>query len=310
MLSLLLAKSLLAGVTVTLPVEAKVKGTEIELGELCSVAGLDAELVERVRALELGYAPAPGFSRLLTAERIRAELSKAIPGIEVRVSGERACRVWPQIEEIAPAVLEESARLELARAYQGKEATFTLAEPIASVKVPMGETNGRIVPRVSTGPVRSGIIGVPLDVLVDGVRYRTLWTSWRVDVWETRPVLTRPVRAGEELNPGLFGRARVQVGLLPSSADALDPTQVLGAIATRDLVAGEGVTAHDVHRPAAITLGSTLFLRVKKGSIEARVSALALETGSVGQRIRVKTVEAGQELVATVVGRDLCEISL
>ena len=65
-----------------------------------------------------------------------------------------------------------------------------------------------------------------------------------------------------------------------------------------------------MHRPAAVTLGATLFLRVKKGSIEARVSALALETGAVGDRIRIKTVEAGQELVATVVGRDLCEISL
>lgn len=309
MLTLLLAKSLLAGVTVTLPVEAKVKGTEIELGELCSVAGLDAELVERVRALELGYAPAPGFSRLLTAERIRAELAKAIPGVDVRVAGERACRVWPQIEEIAPEVLEESARLELARAYQGKEATFTLAEPIPAIKVPLGETARRILPRVNGGEPRSGIVGVPLEVLVDGVRYRTVWTSWRIDVWETRPVLTRPVRAGEELSPDLFGRTRVQVGLVPSSA-ALDPSQVLGAIATRDLAVGEGVTAHDVHRPAAITLGSTLFLRVKKGSIEARVSALALETGSVGQRIRVKTVDAGQELVATVVGRDLCEISL
>jgi flagella basal body P-ring formation protein FlgA len=59
-----------------------------------------------------------------------------------------------------------------------------------------------------------------------------------------------------------------------------------------------------------VTLGTTLFLRVKKGPVEARVSALALETGTVGDRIRVKTVDAGQELVATVVGRDQCEISL
>src|SRR5262245_37005856 len=117
MLLALLSKSLLAGVTVTLPVEAKVRGAEIELGELCLVAGLDGELVSKVRALELGYAPAPGFSRLLTAERIRAELAKAMPGVEVRVTGERACRVWPEIEEIAPAVLEDAARAELLRAF-------------------------------------------------------------------------------------------------------------------------------------------------------------------------------------------------
>lgn len=309
MLTLLLAKSLLAGVTVTLPVEAKVRGTEIELGELCLVAGLDGELVEKVRALELGYAPAPGFSRLLTAERIRAELAKALPGVEVRVAGERACRIWPQIEELAPATLEAAARVELTRAFAGKEATFTLAEAINVVKVPLGEQESRIVARPAAGEARSGVVGVPVEVLVDGLRYRTVWTSWRVDVWETRPVLTRPVRAGEELTPALFSRARVQVGRT-AELDALDPRQVIGAVATRDLATGERVTALDVHRPAAVVLGATLFLRVKKGPIEARVSAVALETGSVGDRIRVRTTEAGQELVATIIGRDLCELSL
>jgi flagella basal body P-ring formation protein FlgA len=310
MLTLLIAKTLLAGgVTVTVPVESKVRGTEIELGELCLVAGLDGELVERVRALELGYAPAPGFSRLLTADRIRAELAKAMPGVEVRVAGERACRVWPQIEELAPAALEAAARLELARTFAGKEATFTLAEPLSVVKVPLGEQGSRILARPSSAEAKSGVVGVPVEVLVDGVRYRTVWTSWRVDVWETRPVLTRPVRAGESLAPELFSRARVQIGRAAELV-ALDPAQVIGAVATRDLAVGERVTALDVHRPAAVTSGSTLFLRVKKGPIEARVSATALETGSVGDRIRVRTTEAGQELVATVVGRDLCELKL
>jgi|SRR5262245_17255155 len=309
MLSVLLVRALLSGVTVTLPVEAKVKGTEIELGELCLVAGLDGELVERVRALELGYAPAPGFSRLLTADRIKSELARALPDVEVRVAGERACRVWPEIDEIAPATVEEAARAELVRAFAGKEATFTLSEPIAVIKVPLGERARQLVARVPADELHSGTIGVAVEVLIDELRYRTVWTTWRVDVWETRPVLTRPVRAGEELRPELFSRARVPVGRT-SEPEALDPRQVVGAIAKHDLAPGERVTVQDVHRPAAVTLGATLFLRVKKGPIEARVSALALETGSVGERIRIKTVDVGQELVATIIGRDLCEISL
>ena len=298
-----------ASATVTLPLEARVKGTEIELGELCLVAGLDGELVARLRALELGYAPAPGFSRLLTAERVRAELAKSLPGVEVRVAGERACRVWPEIEEVSALAIEDAARAELVRGLAGKEATFTLAESIPAVKVPLGEKGSTIRARVTPGELESGITGVAVEVLVDGLRYRTVWTSWRVDVWETRAVLSRPVRAGEELRPELFSRARVQVGST-GTLEELDPRAVAGSVARRDLAPGQPVTLHDVHRPAAVTLGATLFLRVKKGSIEARVSALALETGSVGDRIRIKTVEAGQELVATVIGRDLCEISL
>jgi len=309
LLSILLAAAASAGVTITLPAEAKVRGTEVELGELCLVAGLDGELVERVRALELGYSPAPGFSRILTAERIRSELARAIPGIEVRVAGERACRVWPEIKEVDPAVLESTARAELIRAYAGKEATFTLAEPITAVRVPLGEKQNGVLARTSTGELRSGTVGVAVEVLVDGLRYRTLWTSWRVDVWETRPVLNRTVRAGEELGPELFTRKRILLGHA-SEMPQLDPSESKGAVATHDLQEGQGVSLLDIHRPAAVTLGAMLFLRVRKGPIEARVSALALETGSVGQRIRVKAIDSGQEMVATVTGRDACEITL
>jgi flagella basal body P-ring formation protein FlgA len=227
----------------------------------------------------------------------------------VRVAGERATRVWPEIEEVSAAKLEATARVELQRASAGREATFTLKETVAPVKVPLGDGASKLVARGPSSSAKSGVIGVPVEVLVDGARYRTVWTSWRVEVWETRPVLSRPVQAGEPLTAQHFERARVAIGT-EVGMDALDPTQVSGAIARRDLAPGDRITEHDVHRPAAVTLGAMLFLRVKKGAIEARVSALALETGAVGERIRVKTIEAGQELLATVIGRDLCEISL
>lgn len=314
---LLLGKVLLGGATVTLPPEAKVRGTEVELGEVALISGLDGELVDRLRALELGYAPAPGFSRLITSEKIRAVLGHELPGLDIRVAGERACRVWPEVEEIRPEVIEEAARAELLRAFGGREASFTLKDPLPLVRVPLGGEGvgaeageGRaLVARAPAGELHSGLLGVPVEILVDGLRYRTVWTSWRVEVWETRPVLARPVRAGEELRPELFERSRVRVGA-EARPEPLDPATVLGSVARRDLAPGEPVTALDVHRPAAVTLGSTLFLRVKKGPIEARVSVLALETGSVGQRIRVKTIDSGQELLATIAGRDRCEIVL
>jgi flagella basal body P-ring formation protein FlgA len=216
------------------------------------------------------------------------------------------------LEELAPAVLEDAARTELARASPARTrptCSRTRSRRSRSRWARRAASWSQRAPTLTSGELASGVVGVPVEVLVDGLRYRTVWTSWRIEVWETRPVLAHPVRAGEELRPELFERQRVHAdgaaGLEP-----LDPIQVVGAVAKRDLVPGEPITAHDVHRPAAVTLGATLFLRVRKGSIEARVSAVALETGTVGERIRVKTTEAGQELVATVIGRDLCEISL
>jgi len=296
-------------VTVTVPVEAKIKGTEIELGEVATVTGLDGELVSKVRAFELGYAPAPGFSRLLTAERIRADLARAMPGVEIRIGGERACRAWPMIEEVPAREVEDAARAELLMAFGDKEATFTLKDPIGELKLPVGDRTRVIVAKKPTGELRSGIVGVPVELMVDGIRYRTIWTSWRVDVWETRDVLKRPVRAGEELAPGHFETRRVKLGS-ESELPRVEPGQAVGAVAKHDLAAGTTVSSFDLHRPAAVTKGTTLYLRVKKGAIEARLAAVALDTGSVGQKVQVQAVESRQILTATVTGRDACEIKL
>ena len=308
---LALLTTLLGGgsVTVTVPTEAKVKGTEIELGEVAQVTGLDGELVSRVRAFELGYAPAPGFSRLMTAERIRADLARALPGIEIRVTGERACRVWPAVSELDPKEIEDAARAELLRVFAGKEATFTLKDPIGTLSLPIGDRSRAIVAKKPSGELRSGVIGVPVELMVDGIRYRTLWTSWRVEVWETRDVLRRPVRAGEELAPEHFERQRVRLGH-EAELPRVEPGQAVGAVARRDLEAGATVSSSDLARPLAVTKGTTLYLRVRKGAIEARVAAVALDSGVVGEKIQVQAVESRQVLFATVTGRDACEIKL
>jgi flagella basal body P-ring formation protein FlgA len=305
----ILAKALLSGATVTLSVEAHVRGTEIELGEVARIAGLDPALVERVRAIELGYAPAPGFSRLVTLDRIRDAVRRALPDADVRLDGEHACRVWPEVEEIRPETIQQSAHVALLRAFAEREAVFTLEDPIARVLVPAGALGAEVVARAPDIELASGIVDVPVEIQVDGARYRTVWTSWRAEIWETRPVLARAVRAGEEVSPDLFQRTRVKVAK-DSRPAPLDPSATLGSIAKRDLAPGELVTSLDVHRPAAVTLGSQLFLRVASGAIEARVSVLALDSGAVGDRVRVKTLDSGKELTAFVTGRDQCEIVL
>ena len=59
-----------------------------------------------------------------------------------------------------------------------------------------------------------------------------------------------------------------------------------------------------------VKLGEPVNLRVKKGLIEARVAAIALESGSVGDRIRIRTLEGDKELVAIVTSRESCRIDL
>ena len=308
MTTALLSVLLSSTVTVTLPVEATVRGTEIELGEIAKVEGHDSSLVERLVNIELGYAPAPGYSRLMVLERIEDLVRRRFPEVDVRFLGERACRIRPAVAEIAEQDILAAARTELSLKFAGTDASFEPRDRLPAVAVPEGLKSPSLRARVTAKEIVGGLVNVPVEILVDDVVYRTIWTTWKAQVWRTMPILVREVRAGDKLTPAMFERRRIS--WQGGSVQALPASSLNGAVAARDLMPGSVVTGHDVRRPSVLTAGTMVFVRVKKGPIEARTAGEALESGAVGDRVRIRTQDGAQELFATGVSGDLVEVDL
>jgi flagella basal body P-ring formation protein FlgA len=146
-------------------------------------------------------------------------------------------------------------------------------------------------------------------VLVDGEVYRTIWTSWQVELFEARVVLARDVAAGEPLGGADFAVERVRVASSEASAPLSAP-MLAGAVALRSLDRGTVLSAADVRRPEIVRRGDVVYLAVKKGAITARVAARALEGGRMHERIRIVLPPSGRELAALVLGRDTVELDL
>src|SRR5262245_51253778 len=106
-----------AGLVISLAPEARVRGTELRLGDVARIEGADAALVARARSLELGYAPAPGYSRLLELERVAETVRRELGSADF--AGSRACRVWPLEERVAGETVRAAAAAELGRALAG-----------------------------------------------------------------------------------------------------------------------------------------------------------------------------------------------
>ena len=50
---------------------------------------------------------------------------------------------------------------------------------------------------------------VPVEILVDGDPYQTVWTTWNFEFWESVPVLLRDVRAGEDITQDMVEYRRL-----------------------------------------------------------------------------------------------------
>ncbi|HKX46478.1 MAG TPA: hypothetical protein VJP77_07230, partial [Planctomycetota bacterium] len=95
------AALLLAGVTVVLPPEATITGASIRLGDVAVVRSDDAAEAARFADFDLGFAPSPGFSRLLEDRWIGDRLHAAWPEVTIEFHGARAVRVWPRVERVS-----------------------------------------------------------------------------------------------------------------------------------------------------------------------------------------------------------------
>jgi len=305
-----LACLLFGGVTITLSPEARVRGAEIELGAIATVEGEDADQVARVRALKLGYAPAPGYSRVIAAARVAVDVKRMVANVEVTTAGAAACRVTPQTEVITGAQLADAARAEIVRWTNGRDAEFSLVAALGDLEIPSGEKSIDVRAVLSESVTRAGPINVPVRVTIDGQLHRTVWSNWTVTLFEEVNVLKSPLRAGDLLTPELFERKRVAI----TSAEGPDAPAPLGltagARAARDMPAGATLRLSDMSRSTLVKRGDTLFLEIRRGSITARVAANADEDGRAGDRIRVTLIDTGKSMNAVVRSRDLAVIDL
>ena len=139
------ALMLFGGVTVTLPEKAQITGTEITVGQVAQVTGDDASEVERVQAASLGYAPAPGYTRVLLAPRIANRISQSLGlelGSELSIVGADRCVVTP----LSHRVTAEELRAKAARVHANKSGKGRRHERRAvTALAPRGDLQERVL---------------------------------------------------------------------------------------------------------------------------------------------------------------------
>lgn len=300
---------LLSNVTVTLPDEIQVRGAEMTLGEIATIDGEDLAAVARLKEYSLGYAPSPGYSRVVQRWKLEQGVQREFPGVQIDFEGKAACRIWPSVTKIPKAELETAAHDALVAVFEGADVEIHLAAELHDETVPVGLQSRALVAEPTTTAIKPGTWAVPVKVLIDGMPYRTVWTSFRVDLYGVVPVLNRDVPAGGEiqLSDVVMQRAPIDTA---ASLRPLDGSKLTGAKARRLLRAGMPVGEADVIRRLAVSRGETVTLVVNNGLVKVCTEVVALRDGYVGDLIPVQTFGRGKELTAKAVHIGQLELNL
>ena len=293
---------LTAGVTVELPAVAEAQGTTITLGEIASVICDDPKTLEQLNSIELGYMPAPGYSRTLRRWKVEQAVAIMLPDVEVTWSGESACRVSPAVEMIAATKLYETACSAVRGLFDGREVTIQATGSLDDISVPRGAATAVLRADLLSNEARPGAWSVPVRVLVDGDPYRTVWIGLNIEIYAELPVLLQAAPKGTQLKASMFVVRRVR--LTETASQPLALGLLAESIAVRAMPAGHIVTERDVERPLSVNAGGPVWIEVVHGHIRASILGSAMQSGRIGDVITVQIEATGKEIKATVTGRE------
>lgn len=158
-------------------------------------------------------------------------------------------------------------------------------------------------------PRMLGRIALPLELYLDGKRYRSVYPRLAIKVWQEVWVAEERIRRGAIFEPSMARSVRrsleTVMGSAPSSLKGLT-----GAVAKREIPAGNVLLAEMFDMPPLVRNGTEVTVRLKSGDLTIITRGQVIGNGTYGQLVKITNPDTHRDYVARVVGQDEVEITL
>lgn len=272
---------------IALKATATTRGTQVLLCDLIDVqpAGKDAYAIGQ---LVFAPAPVPGYARVITrTEVLQALVLAGQPAERFAFKGPREVVVQSVTTDIPAQDLVDAgaAVMRAAIAQDGGDIDCELVTRVQHIKAPPGRRSLELMPRVRADLSRNAAT-VEIDVMIDGVKWKTLQLQYQLTHYAPIVKTTGPIRAGSALGPQNLEVVREkQMSATDFMAHKLE--DVAGMVAKRDLRAGQTIAMLDFAPPALIHRGEQVSVVLTRGNVKVTIKALALNDAPQGGLVTV-----------------------
>ncbi|MCS6777566.1 MAG: flagellar basal body P-ring formation chaperone FlgA [Chloroherpetonaceae bacterium] len=287
-------------VMVTVRALVEVPGPVFTLGEIAELSGADSGLIARLRQVEIGTSPLPGYARTVTPGDITVRLRAAkLEGPRVVVQAPPLIRVSRMRNDVPPVEVTQAA---LAVAEQAiKDLPDATLEPLplaGPVVLPPGRVT--LMPGAYRGHPEMGTLYVPVRMSVDGRTVQTVEVAFRVRRRMSVVVASRTIEPNTVLTAADVSVMRVE--LPPGFAHpVVKVEEAVGKRARRQLRAHLPIATDMLETPPDLVANARVTIEFVIGAVRITAPGVAREAGVVGDTIRVYCTETKKEVEAVIV---------
>ena len=274
-----------------------------DLAEVTSQRSGDEETVIGLKRLFVEKAPAPGESLTISAAQLLARLREE--GVDLKRVGYSFPRVM-SVKRASRILSTDEIRsaIEAFLRASGKEIALKDLRASGEVHLIPGLVEIKAIPFDSGSP---GRMSFKLSAEVEGQAPVNFNVDADVDEWREVPIAARPLAKGTLIAERDLVMARMNVNQIPR--DAVQKTSdIIGLQASKDLNYGEVLRNTKIAQPLAVQAGDRVTMVYKKGLLEATAKGIAIDSGIVGQSVKVKNESSKRTVSGLVREQGLVEV--
>ncbi|MDF1555175.1 MAG: flagellar basal body P-ring formation chaperone FlgA [Deferrisomatales bacterium] len=268
-------------------------------GERVTLADLVPDAPAGWQQVALGRSPRPGDERVLAREWV-LQRAQQVGAEDVLELGGDVVVSRPGGVVDREAVIAAVEQALLPRLHPGEN----LRIDAVGLPNPVAAEEFDLVARLPDGELPSPAT-LWVDVEAGGKRVGRAWV--RLEIARGRPVLvlTRHVRRGDVI---AAEDVEVRSGQGGSGGYA-DPSQVVGKQLVRSLRAGSAPGPRDLEAVPLVDRGDLVRVVARVGGVLASTMGKSLETGGVGDLVRVENLQSGRQLIGVLQEGGVVEIA-
>jgi len=287
--------------------EVSVENTLVQLSDIARITVDNPELKNRLQSIEIAKAPRVGYFRNINKTRIIALIEKQMPGFyrHLKWEGANSVKVGSVGQIIERDLYVDIAKRELASKVKQVASEFVLTARgvYKDLTVPKGRVSFNAVSEYGKDQsLLKSSMKVWLDISVDNIHYQTVPVWFSVKAYGNALVFNKDLPKGYVVNDRDF--ITQYINIATARGDRLFGEIPDNKRLKQDVAAGAVLTEDLLQQVPDVASGNTVKVIVEVGDIKLSASAIALEDGFIGEKIKVRKPRSDISYTVTIVGKN------
>ncbi|MCE3009809.1 MAG: flagellar basal body P-ring formation chaperone FlgA [Proteobacteria bacterium] len=279
-------------------------GEPIRLGEISDLTDFQKPLVQKLYDLVI-------YDSILNETTVPIEAKSLAQEIRGKLSFQDLQQVSLRIPEVVQIkakrnfISENGLRRQI---YEEVERYCGSCEVVyTDLKIPEIQGSSEVLGvQLDTQSVRQpGSFLLPLIVETSQGKQQ-LFVQGRMQWWKEAPIAKRMIQFGQRIQMSDLELKKINIGFVKDATPQLQ--DLVGRVSARTITIGQNVSFQDLKKEAAVERGQTVKLLIGSDVMEITSSAVAEETGFLGDVIRVKQPETKKVISGVLVEKGVVKV--